>query len=182
MRTFKKKKTQPGAHPPQFQGNWPGVQPGYQSYFKALQVVLMCSSAGILFKEEEAMNRDHHDNLLMHGQPPDRTQVCPKRSSRELSHQDRIPRGFTLLITGVLGRFQGHSAQKNHLAQGFSTLALDFAVLGQIMPCGGCHPVHGRRFRSVPGLHPLDARKMPHCQSYTPKCLWDTKLPPVENQ
>lgn len=123
------------------------------------------------------MNREHHDNLLMHGQAPDRTQVCPKRRGRELGHQARIPRGFTLVITGVLGRFQGHSAQKNHLAQGFSTLALDFTILGQIIPCGGCHPVHCRRFRSIPGHYPLDARNMPHCQSYTPKCLWDQNYP-----
>ena len=32
------------------------------------------------------MNHEHHDNFLMHGQVPDRTEVCPKGSNREFSY------------------------------------------------------------------------------------------------
>ena len=48
-------------------------------------MILTCT-AGILVKEEEAMNHEHHDNLLMHRQAPDRTEVCPKGSNKEFSH------------------------------------------------------------------------------------------------
>ena len=65
-----KKNTPAGAHPQRVQYNWSGVQPGHWNYFKAPQVIPTCSTAGILFKEEEAINREYHDNLSMHSPTP----------------------------------------------------------------------------------------------------------------